>query len=75
MDNVVKWYDIVIPVVHIAGTIFNIKKLWFGFVLWIIANCIIIYATLINQMWGMFVLNIIYLFFNAYGIYAWKVKK
>lgn len=58
--------------IGIIGAILNASKSIKGFYLWLISNSIFIYISILNKLYGMATLFLVYFLISLYGIIKWK---
>ena len=64
----------IILITGLAGALLNVRKIIYGFHVWIVCNALVVYSSLQNGLYGMVLLYGVYIAICVYGLYTWKVK-
>lgn len=67
------WTQWVATALSMVGAVLNIRRLWFGFLLWILAALFwILWAASMDPIsWALIVTQLMFVGLNVYGIVAW----
>jgi len=65
-------YGWIVTLICLVGTILNVKKIQFCFILWTIGNFLWLILDLYNKVYSRSLLDIIQLLLAIWGYIAWK---
>jgi nicotinamide riboside transporter PnuC len=65
-------YGWIVTIICLVGTILNVKKIQFCFILWTIGNLLWLILDMYNKVYSRSLLDIIQLILAVWGYIAWK---
>ena len=65
-------YGWIVTLICLVGTILNVKKIQFCFILWTIGNLLWLILDMYNRVYSRSLLDIIQLILAVWGYIAWK---
>lgn len=68
-------YGWIVTIICLVGTVLNVKKIRFCFILWTIGNLLWLALDLYNYLYSRALLDIIQLLLAVWGYIAWKNEK
>lgn len=68
-------YGWIVTIICLVGTVLNVKKIRFCFILWTIGNLLWLALDLYNHLYSRALLDIIQLILAVWGYIAWKNEK